>query len=45
MYASAELSMGLVDPQVGLGWVTQLMGWVGSGRRKWTRGQLRVSVV
>jgi len=25
---------------VGLGWVNQLMGWVGSGHTKWTRGQL-----
>jgi len=23
-----------------LGWVTQLMGWFGSGHRKWTQGQL-----
>jgi len=25
---------------VGLGWITQLMGWAGSGHRKWTHGQL-----
>jgi len=25
----------------GLGWVSQLMGWVGSGHTKWTHGQLR----
>jgi len=25
---------------VGLGWVSQLMGWVGSGHAKWTHGQL-----
>jgi len=25
---------------VGLGWVSQLMGWVGSGHTKWTHGQL-----
>jgi len=25
---------------IGLGWVSQLMGWVGSGRTKWTHGQL-----
>ena len=25
---------------VGLGWVSQLMGWVGSSHTKWTRGQL-----
>jgi len=25
---------------VGLGWVSQLMGWVRSGHTKWTRGQL-----
>jgi len=25
---------------VGLGWVSQLMGWVGSGQTKWTHGQL-----
>jgi len=24
----------------GLGWVSQLMGWVGSGHTKWTHGQL-----
>jgi len=24
----------------GLGWVSQLMGWVGSGQTKWTHGQL-----
>jgi len=24
--------MGWVDPRVGLGWVTQLTGWVWSGR-------------
>ena len=23
-----------------MGWVTQLMGWVGSGHTKWTHGQL-----
>ena len=23
-----------------LGWVSQLMGWVGSGHTEWTRGQL-----
>jgi len=23
-----------------LGWVSQLMGWLGSGHTKWTRGQL-----
>jgi len=23
-----------------LGWVSQLMGWVGSGHTKWTHGQL-----
>ena len=38
--------MGCVDPGVGLGrhfpvfgglgWVNQLMGWVGSGHTKWT---------
>jgi len=32
--------MGWVDPWVGLGWVSQLMGWVGSGHTQWTRGQL-----
>ena len=42
--------MGWVDPWVGLGrdfsafgglgCVSQLMGWVGSGHTKWTRGQL-----
>ena len=26
----------------GLGWVSQLMGWVGSGHTKWTHGQLCV---
>jgi len=25
---------------VGLGWVSQLMGWVGSVQTKWTHGQL-----
>ena len=31
-----------VDPWVGLGWVSQLMGWVGSGgHTKRTHGQLR----
>ena len=25
---------------VGLGWVSQLMGWVGSGHTKWTQEQL-----
>ena len=25
---------------VGLGWVSQLMGWVGWGHTKWTHGQL-----
>jgi len=27
------------------GWVSQLMGWVGSGRTKWTNGQLWASAV
>ena len=27
----SELSMSWVDPWVGSGWVSQLMGWVGSG--------------
>ena len=26
----------------GLGWVSQLTGWVGSGHTQWTDGQLRV---
>ena len=26
--------------RVGLGWVSQLMGWVGSGHTKWTHGQV-----
>ena len=25
---------------VGLGWVSQLMGWVGSGHTKWTHGHV-----
>jgi len=25
---------------VGLGWVSQIMGWVRSGHRKWNHGQL-----
>jgi len=29
----------------GLGWVRQLMGWVGSGHTKWTHGQLWVNSV
>ena len=29
---------------IGLGWVTQLMGCVGSGHTKWTHGQLLVGV-
>jgi len=29
---------------VWLGWVSQLMGWVGSSHTKWTRGQLYVVV-
>jgi len=29
---------------IGLGWVSQLMGWVGSGHTKWTHGQLRSDV-
>jgi len=28
-----------------LGWVSQLMGWVGSGHTKWTHGQLWVQQV
>ena len=35
-YNKSELSMGWVDQWVGLGWVSQLMGWVGSGHTKWT---------
>ena len=35
--------MGCVDPHVGLGWVSQLMNWVGSGHKKWTNGQLWVA--
>jgi len=27
-----------------LGWVSQLMGWVGSGHIKWTHGQLCVTL-
>jgi len=30
---------------VGLGWVSQLMGWVGSGHTKWTHGQLCCNAV
>jgi len=37
--------MGWVDPWVGLGWVSQLMGWVGSGHTKWTHGQLWYGVM
>jgi len=29
----------------GLGWVSQLMGWVGSGHTKWTHGQLCAEVL
>jgi len=29
-----------IFPLVGLGWVSHLMGWVGSSRTKWTHGQL-----
>jgi len=29
---------------VGLGWVSQLMSWIGSGHTKWTHGQLWFSV-
>jgi len=35
--AIAELLVPLV---VGLGWVGQMIGWVGSGHTKWTHGQL-----
>jgi len=35
-----ELFMGWIDPWVGLCWVSQLMGWVGSGHTEWTDGQL-----
>jgi len=41
--STAELSMGWVDPRVGLGQdsaVCDGLGWVGSGHRKWTHGQL-----
>jgi len=30
---------------VGLGWVSKLMDWVGSGQTKWTHGQLWVTVL
>jgi len=33
----------LVVGWVGFGWVSQLMGWVGSGHTKWTHGQLWAS--
>jgi len=39
-YNKSELSMGWVDQWVGLGWVSQLMGWVGSCHTKLTHGQL-----
>ena len=35
----------LVVGWVGLGWVSQLMGWVGSGHTKWTHGQFWFMVV
>jgi len=41
----AELSMGWVDPWVGLGWVSYLVGWVRFGSMKWTHGQLCTEVV
>jgi len=30
---------------VGLGWVSQLMGWVGSGHTEWTHGKLCIQSV
>jgi len=34
--------MSWVDPWVGLGWFSQLMGWVGSGHTKWTGVQFHL---
>jgi len=41
LVAFGWVGLGLVQifSVVGLGWFSQLMGWVGSGH-KWTRGQL-----
>ena len=36
-YATSKLQ---APSLVVLGWVSQLMGWVGSGHTKWTHGQL-----